>query len=90
MYERVTIGLGSEGMGYRADRFAAAIAADEAARARPRGAPARSARSPTDLLAIRFTGYRTLTALAKGQIPGPESGLAKVTTGQRGDRAPAT
>jgi alkylation response protein AidB-like acyl-CoA dehydrogenase len=34
----------------------------------------------TDLLAIRFTSYRTLTALSKGQIPGPESGLAKVTT----------
>jgi len=33
----------------------------------------------TELLAVRFTGYRTLTALAKGQIPGPESGLAKVT-----------
>ena len=29
---------------------------------------------------MRFTGYRTLTALSKGQIPGPESGLAKVTT----------
>jgi alkylation response protein AidB-like acyl-CoA dehydrogenase len=28
---------------------------------------------------VRFTGYRTLTALQKGQIPGPESGLAKVT-----------
>ena len=32
-----------------------------------------------ELLAVRFTGYRTLTALSKGQIPGPESGLAKVT-----------
>src|SRR6185312_8651616 len=33
-----------------------------------------------DLLAIKFTGFRTLTALQKGQIPGPEFGLAKVTT----------
>ena len=28
---------------------------------------------------MRFNGYRALTALAKGQIPGPEAGLAKVT-----------
>ena len=34
----------------------------------------------TDLLALRFTGFRTLTALQRGQIPGPEAGLAKVTT----------
>jgi alkylation response protein AidB-like acyl-CoA dehydrogenase len=33
----------------------------------------------TELLAIRFTSYRTLTALSKGQIPGAEAGLAKVT-----------
>src|SRR5205807_1786285 len=35
MYERLTIGLGSEGLGYRADRFARAIAADEEARRDP-------------------------------------------------------
>ena len=34
----------------------------------------------TDLLAIKFIGYRMLTALQKGQIPGPEAGLAKITT----------
>ncbi len=33
-----------------------------------------------DLLALRFTSYRTLTALQSGQIPGPEAALAKVTT----------
>ena len=33
----------------------------------------------SELLAVRFTGYRTLTALQRGQIPGPEAGLAKVT-----------
>lgn len=79
MYERLTIGLGSEGFGYRADRFAEAIAADPAAAADP-DVRQRLGELSTELLAIRFTGYRTLTALAKGQIPGPESGLAKVTT----------
>jgi alkylation response protein AidB-like acyl-CoA dehydrogenase len=78
MYERVTIGLGSEGMGYSATRYADVIAADPAARA---DAAVRQTLGEiaTELMAVRFTGYRTLTALAKGQIPGPESGLAKVT-----------
>ena len=33
----------------------------------------------TELLAVRYNGYRALTALSRGQIPGPEAGLAKVT-----------
>ncbi|MEJ7787787.1 MAG: acyl-CoA dehydrogenase family protein [Solirubrobacteraceae bacterium] len=78
MYERVTIGLGSEGMGYSATRYADVIAADPAARADD-DVRQRLGEIATELLAVRFTGYRTLTALAKGQIPGPESGLAKVT-----------
>ena len=78
MYERVTIGLGGEGMGYSPTRFAAAIATDEHAR---RDAEVRHqiGEIASELLAVRFTGYRTLTALQKGQIPGPEAGLAKVT-----------
>jgi alkylation response protein AidB-like acyl-CoA dehydrogenase len=78
MYERVTIGLGSEGMGYRADRYAEEIARDDVAR-RDAEIRQRLGEIATDLTAIRFGGYRILTALAKGQIPGPESGLAKVT-----------
>jgi alkylation response protein AidB-like acyl-CoA dehydrogenase len=79
MYERLTIGLGSEGFGYRSDRFAKALASDEAAASDPE-VRQRLGDLSTDLLAVRFTGYRTLSALSKGQIPGPESGLAKVTT----------
>jgi alkylation response protein AidB-like acyl-CoA dehydrogenase len=79
MFERVTIGLGSEGLGYREDRFAAAIAADEDARREPE-VRARLGEIGADLLAIRFMSYRMLTALQRGQIPGPEAGLAKVTT----------
>jgi alkylation response protein AidB-like acyl-CoA dehydrogenase len=78
MFERVTIGLGGEGMGYNSTRFAAAIARDEHAR---RDAEVRHqlGEITSELMAVRFTGYRTLTALSKGQIPGPEAGLAKVT-----------
>jgi alkylation response protein AidB-like acyl-CoA dehydrogenase len=78
MFERVTIGLGSEGMGYSSTRFAGAIAADPEARRDPE-VRHRLGEISAELLAIRFTGYRTLTALQKGQVPGPEAGLAKVT-----------
>ncbi len=79
MYERLTIGLGSEGFGYRPDRFAGAIAGDPVA-SKDAEVRQRFGHLVSELLAIRFTSYRTLTALSKGQIPGPEAGLAKVTT----------
>jgi alkylation response protein AidB-like acyl-CoA dehydrogenase len=78
MFERVTIGLGGEGMGYNSTRFAAAIASDAHARRDPE-VRHQLGEIASELLAVRFTGYRTLTALQKGQIPGPEAGLAKVT-----------
>src|SRR5262249_20734256 len=76
MFGRLTIGAGSEGLGYRADRFAAALASDEAATA---DAEVRHAfgELASELLALRFNGYRLLTALSRGQIPGPEAGLGK-------------
>ncbi len=78
MFERLTIGGGSEGMGFRADRFAEAIAQDPEAAADP-GVRALLAEVGTELLALRFTSYRILTALQKGAIPGPEAALGKVT-----------
>jgi alkylation response protein AidB-like acyl-CoA dehydrogenase len=78
MFERVTIGLGSEGLGYNSTRFAAAIAGRPDAR-RDHEVRKQLGEVASELLAVRFTGYRTLTALQKGQVPGPESGLAKIT-----------
>jgi alkylation response protein AidB-like acyl-CoA dehydrogenase len=78
MFERVTIGLGGEGLGYNSIRFAKPIAEDEHARRDPE-VRHRLGEIASELLAVRFTGYRTLTALQRGQIPGPEAGLAKVT-----------
>jgi alkylation response protein AidB-like acyl-CoA dehydrogenase len=78
MFERVTIGLGSEGLGYNSTRFAQAIATDPAARRDPE-VRHQLGEIASEMLAVRFTGYRTLTALQKGQVPGPESGLAKIT-----------
>ncbi len=79
MFERLTIGLGSEGLGYKPERYARAIASDEHARRDPE-ARRRLGELSVELLAVKFTGYRMLSALQQGQIPGPEAGLAKVTT----------
>jgi alkylation response protein AidB-like acyl-CoA dehydrogenase len=78
MFERVTIGLGGEGLGFNSTRFAGAIAEDEHASKDPE-VRKRLGSLAAEMLAVRFTGYRTLTALQRGQIPGPEAGLAKVT-----------
>ena len=79
MFERLTIGFGSEGLGYRAERFAERIASDEAA-ARDGDVRQRLGHLATELLAVKFTGYRILSGLAQGNIPGPEAGLSKITT----------
>jgi alkylation response protein AidB-like acyl-CoA dehydrogenase len=79
MFERLTIGLGSETLGYRPERYARAIAGDEHARRDPE-VRRRLGELAVQLLAVKFSGYRMLSALQQGQIPGPEAGLAKVTT----------
>jgi alkylation response protein AidB-like acyl-CoA dehydrogenase len=78
MFERLTIGAGSEGMGYRSERFAKAIASDPVAAKDPE-VRARFGELAAELLALRFTGYRLLTAISRGQIPGPEAGMGKIT-----------
>jgi alkylation response protein AidB-like acyl-CoA dehydrogenase len=77
MFERLTIGFGSETFGSPA-RLGQSLGADPAAR---EDAAVRAALGEvvTEMLAVRFNGYRALTALARGSIPGPEAGLAKVT-----------
>jgi alkylation response protein AidB-like acyl-CoA dehydrogenase len=79
LFERVAIGLGGEGFGWRADRFAHALLEDEAALRDPE-VRHRFGEIATEFLALRFTGYRTLTTLQRGGVPGPEGALAKVTT----------
>ena len=77
MFERLTIGFGSDTFA-SPTRLTDAVAADQVARRDPE-VRERLGEILTDLLAVRFNGYRALTALARGQIPGPEAGLAKVT-----------
>jgi alkylation response protein AidB-like acyl-CoA dehydrogenase len=79
LFERVAIGLGGEGFGWRADRFATALIEDEAGTRDPE-VRHRFGQIAADFLALRFTGYRMLTTLQRGGVPGPEGALAKVTT----------
>src|SRR4051812_28504044 len=79
MFERVAIGLGGEGFGWRADRFATALVEDPAATS-DHEVRHRFGRIAAEFLALRFTSYRTLTQLQRGNVPGPEGALAKVTT----------
>ncbi len=77
MFERLTIGFGSESFGSPA-HLAQTVAGDALASADPE-VRHRLGQVITDFTAVRFNGYRALTLLARGQIPGPEAGLAKVT-----------
>ena len=79
MFERLTIGSGVEGLGYRPERFAEAIASDPHA-AQDREVRRRLGEVGSELLSIRFAGLRLLSQLQSGSIPGPEAGLAKITT----------
>ena len=79
MFERVAIGLGGEGFGWRADRFATMLIEDEAGTLDPE-VRHRFGKIAAEFQALRFTSYRTLTTLQRGGIPGPEAALAKVTT----------
>jgi alkylation response protein AidB-like acyl-CoA dehydrogenase len=78
MFERLTIGVGSDQFGYSGQRFAKAIAADPSAANDPE-VRKRFGELATELTAVRFTGFRHLTALARGGAPGPEAALGKVT-----------
>jgi len=78
MFERLTIGMASEAFGFSADRFAKAIMADESV-ARDPEVRHRLGEVATDLIALRYTGFRQLTAIQRGGIPGAEAALSKVT-----------
>jgi alkylation response protein AidB-like acyl-CoA dehydrogenase len=77
MFERLTIGFGAENYG-SPGRLTEIIAADGVAR-HDSEVRQRLGEALSELLAVRFNGYRALTMLERGQIPGPEAGLAKVT-----------
>ena len=78
MFERLTIGTGSDQFGYSGQRFAQLIGSDEEARTDSE-VRRRFGELATELLALKFTGFRQLTAIQQGAMPGPEGALGKVT-----------
>jgi alkylation response protein AidB-like acyl-CoA dehydrogenase len=85
MFERLALLAAFEQLGWGAEKFAEPLKdhpAIEDAAVRQRLADV-----ATDLLSLRFVAYRTLTALHRGSIPGPEAGLSKITMIDAGIRA---
>ena len=84
MFERLTIGFGSESFGSPA-RLAETIAADPDARG-DSDMRQRLGEVIPELLAVRFNGYRALTALSRGPDPRPRGRPRQGDDGQRRDR----
>jgi alkylation response protein AidB-like acyl-CoA dehydrogenase len=78
MFERFTAGFEAERLGFSADRYARAIAGTTTARM-SEDVRQRLGVVATELLAVRFGGYRLLTQIMSGGTPGPEAALGKIT-----------
>ena len=85
MFERVTIGLGGEGFGWRSDRFAGALLEAPGAAEDPE-VRHRFGELAADFLALRFTGYRMLDDAAAGPHPRPGGRPGQGHHDQGGDR----
>ena len=77
MFERLALLAAFEQLGWSAEDFVAPIA-DHPAVA-DADVRQRIAEIATELLSLRFSAYRTLTALTRGEVPGPEAGLGKLS-----------
>ena len=84
MFERLTIGFGSEGFG-SPTRLAETIAGDPAARA-DGDIRQRLGGIITEMLAVRFNGYRALTVARPGADPGSRGRAGQGDARQLGDR----
>ena len=78
MNERLSIGRDLTGFRMDVDRFPPAIAADDVARTQP-DVRRRLGEATVELLAVRVAGMRALTALQRGEVPGVEAGLTKLS-----------
>jgi alkylation response protein AidB-like acyl-CoA dehydrogenase len=76
MFERVTLMATFDEIGLGAERFAAPLAGHPGlADAHVRQG---LAEVTCGLLSLRYSAYRTLTALSRGAVPGPEAALGKI------------
>ncbi|WP_435741673.1 acyl-CoA dehydrogenase family protein [Nocardioides sp. SYSU DS0663] len=80
MSERLTLGGGGTEIGLSVEEVTRHVAAQVAALPPERQALVRQqlGRSYVSSLGIRYTGYRLLTALSQGNLPGPEASAGKL------------
>lgn len=80
MSERLTLGGGGTEIGVSTERIVAHVASRLPALSEQRQAIVRQqiGRSYVASLGIRYTGYRLLTAISQGRLPGPEASAGKL------------
>jgi alkylation response protein AidB-like acyl-CoA dehydrogenase len=76
MFERLTLMATFDEIGLSAERFAAPLADHPGLADAHVGH--RLAEVTCELLALRYSAYRTLTAVSRGAVPGPEAALGKI------------
>jgi alkylation response protein AidB-like acyl-CoA dehydrogenase len=78
MNERASIGAGGAGVNFDlAYKLAQRINLDDAPAIEDRAVRAKLANWYVQESGLKYTGYRTLSALSRGEIPGPESSIGK-------------
>jgi alkylation response protein AidB-like acyl-CoA dehydrogenase len=75
-FERLVVGSGLHAA--RLDRLAEVVRESDASE--DPLARVRLGKVAAELLALRYSGYRLLTDIQRGRVPGPEAGLLKITT----------
>ena len=86
MWERFTLLTAFELLGWSAEQMAAPFV-DAPDSFLDSSVRRRIAANTADMLSLRYSSYRALSAISRGEIPGPESGLGKITminAGMRG------
>jgi acyl-CoA dehydrogenase len=78
MNERASIGGGGMGVNFNlAYKLAQKVTIDDRPAIEDRAVRARLANWYVEESGLKFTGYRTMTALSRGQTPGPENSIGK-------------
>jgi acyl-CoA dehydrogenase len=78
MNERASIGAGGAGVNFNlAYKLAQKVTIDDRPAIEDRAVRARLANWYVEESGLKYTGYRTMTALSRGQTPGPENSIGK-------------
>ncbi len=78
MNERASIGAGGAGVNFNlAYKLAQKVTIDDRPAIEDRAVRARLANWYVEEAGLKYTGYRTMTALSRGQTPGPENSIGK-------------